>query len=413
MCKVFAMTNVSQFKVNAKFISTVRNEVCRHADQDGFGYALLSKKGEIGGERTMRPLNFRPLIDPTGPKTTKQLPIVLDADNSFGKIDLTCPKTFIAHGRLSTNQVSLPNTHPFVSDEGDIALIHNGVVRDPTDGIKKNLVSSCDSEILLRYFERGGVEAIEKMVYGYYAVAAVDKNGLMHLFRDDRADLYIAWCKTVDSFIIATTAEIIRNVAKEMKWKIEHPEEILEKSYTVFDSNNILSHRAISPRTSEYAGTGYWNQDAWKGNGASVYNRGGGDNSGKKSTTTSETKDGSEGTRTRETGVTRVSSGGEGSTSEEFAGRSFMESDPSKEALPRYRQTAEAAASSGDSKNSGGTSSFETTDQTGEELQIHSLSDGSTVRTGVDEDMGRDERLDAIVHDIEDFRATRVGNGGI
>src|SRR5271165_3209655 len=146
MCKVFAMTNVSQFKVGSKFISTVRNEVCRHADQDGFGYAMLSKKGDIGGERTMRPLNFRPLIDPAGPKTTKELPIVLDANNSFGKIDLTDAKSFIAHGRLSTNSISLLNTHPFTN--GEVALIHNGVVRDPS-GSLKNLVSTCDSEILL------------------------------------------------------------------------------------------------------------------------------------------------------------------------------------------------------------------------------------------------------------------------
>ena len=390
MCKVFAMTNVSQFKVNSKFISIVRNEVCRHADQDGFGYAVLSKKGDIGGERTMRPLNFRPLIDPESPKTTKELPIVLDANNSFGKIDLANPKSFIAHGRLSTNSVSLVNTHPFTN--GEVALIHNGVVRDPTNTLK-NLVSTCDSEILLRYWEKDGIEAIEKMVTGYYAVAILDKNGLLHIIRDDRADLYISYCRTVDSFLIATTSEIINNVAKEMKWKIEHPEEILEKSYTTFDGNSILNHRSITPRTSEYGGQNYYGED-WHKRNSNFSNFG---DSSKKNTQPNTTTTTTEDTSEDDKGVTHI-------TSES----AFRESDPEREAVPKYRELPGQVAASG-SNGLGATTSSGTVDHDG---PVRSLADGSTVRMNIN-NMEHEDRLDAIVDDIQEYRTSRItGSGG-
>jgi predicted glutamine amidotransferase len=395
MCKVFAMTNVSQFKMGSRFLSIVRNEVCRHADQDGFGYAVLGKNGDIGGERTMRPLNFKPLIDPDGPKVTKQLPIVLDANNRFGKIDLTSPKSLIAHGRLSTNSVSLINTHPFTN--GEVALIHNGVVRDPT-GSLKNLVSTCDSEILLRYWEKGGIEAIEKMVTGYYAIGVLDKYGLMHIARDDRADLFMSYCRTVDSFIIATTAEIINNVAKEMKWKIEHPEEILEKSYTVFDGNAIVSHRTIAPRTTEYGGGGYpYANESWKGNNYSTIEH------GKKSTGTtaaSSSVSSASGSSTG-SGVTRYPSEGGLHTDHEGYG----ERDPEREVVPKYRElTGRVAADSSASEAT--STAFETTDQSG---WGSSEVDGSSVRMGLDEGHGHDERLEMIVEEVEGWRSGRTG----
>jgi predicted glutamine amidotransferase len=383
MCKVFAMTNVSQFKVGAKFLSIVRNEVCRHADQDGFGYAVLGKDGDIGGERTIRPLNFRPLIDPSSPDTTKKLPIVLDANNSFGKIDTVTPKSLIVHGRLSTNTINLLNTHPFTN--GEVALIHNGVVRDPTSTLK-NLVSTCDSEILLRYWEKGGMDAIEKMVTGYYAVAILDKSGHLHIIRDDRADLFIAYNRTVDSFMIATTSEIIRNVAKEMKWKIEHPEEILEKTYTVFDSNDILDHRSISPRTSEYGGN-YWNNNARTyENGYSTYDS-------EKNKSTSNVRSSSQ----------NRSGSDDGYASERTKNESGnYEANPEGEPVPRYREL------SGRVERSTSTNTeekpFGPTAQSPEDSAVLS---GSTIHTVDEDDLTIDERVDLIVQEVEDWRASK------
>lgn len=251
MCKVFAMTNMEKVVLNKKFLNVVKNQVTKSSDKDGFGYAVSGSKGQLGGERTMRPKDFTPLTDNPGNKVVHQLPVVVRANDSFGKIDLLTPKAFIAHGRLSTNTVSLENTHPFTN--GEIALIHNGVVNDEYDLVKKNLITDCDTEILLRHWEQGGMKAVEENVSGYYAFAILDKKGQLHLARDDRAMLYIAYVRTANSFMIATTADIIRGVCKAMNWKYEQPEEMITNFYCVFDGLNVVEHREIEPLIGNYS----------------------------------------------------------------------------------------------------------------------------------------------------------------
>jgi predicted glutamine amidotransferase len=399
MCKVFAMTNTKQFKVNRKFIQTVRNEVCRHADQDGFGYAVLSTKGDIGGERTIRPLNFLPLIDPQAPKVAGNLPIALKANNGFGMIDLANAKAFIGHGRLATNAICLENTHPFTN--GEVALIHNGVVNDPTSTLK-NLTSTCDTEILLRYWEKGGVEEIEKMVSGYYAVAILDKEGMLHIMRDDRADLFISWCKTVDSFIIATTADIIKNVAKEMKWKIEHPEEILEKTYTVFSSNDIVKHLSIIPRSSTYS-SGYDSNYNYNRGG---YNSGAGYNSYNGGKKTTETIGGASSETSFSTPSTKTAINEEGAwdTSDEL-NNGYSEADAASEPVPKHKELPGRVAS-GSSGDTTETTSSDTTDQTG---VAHSSLASALLEDIVDGsgDPDLDQRVELIVSEVEDWRERR------
>lgn len=249
MCKVFSMTNMSNVKITKKFLNIVRDEVCKTTDKDGFGYAILSDDGAIGGERTMKPMSFNALSGDPDKLRTASLPIVSRTRNVFGKIDFRKPKSFIAHGRYSTNTVNLENTHPFVND--DIAMIHNGVVSDADNMFKNLLKTSCDTEIILRAWEHGGMKTIESQVTGYYALAILDKvTKQLHIVRDDKAMLYISYSRTVDSYIIATTIDIIQSVAKKMKWVCEQPEELLENIHVVFDRNEIMSQTDIDPRVS-------------------------------------------------------------------------------------------------------------------------------------------------------------------
>ena len=278
MCKIFAMTNVSQVKFNRRFVGIVRDEVCRLSDKDGFGYAVLDNEGNIGGERTIMPKSFRPLGENPADRVVYKSPIVLKSSNMFGHINVESPKSFIAHGRLSTNKQTIENTHPYTN--GEVALIHNGVVQDSSNLIK-NLVTDNDTEILLRYWERGGIKEIEQHVSGYYALAILDKKGLLHIARDNKAMLYMTYCRTVDSFIIATTVDIIKNVAKRMKWNIEQPEQILDNTYAIFNGNDIVSYESISPiKTSTtmgysarkalgYGGAWGYGGDEWEGYGTS------------------------------------------------------------------------------------------------------------------------------------------------
>lgn len=247
MCKVFAMSNMKKVQITKKFLNAVKTEVTRTGDKHGFGYAVLGEDGSIGGERTMRPMNWQPLQGNPMATKTHSLPIVLRTRDQFGKVNFDAPKSFIGHGRYSTNDVALQNTHPFYN--GDVALIHNGVVRDP-DGIipATDLKTTNDTEIILRCWEKGGMPMVESTVTGYYALALLDKAGLLHIVRDDTAPLFIAYSRTVDSYIFATTEDIIRSVSKKMQWVIETPEELLENIHVILDRNEIMTQKDISPR---------------------------------------------------------------------------------------------------------------------------------------------------------------------
>jgi predicted glutamine amidotransferase len=226
-----------------EFIGTVRDAVCATNDRDGFGYAVVNHMGMLGGERTTDPFPFKAFED-RKQTVTNALPIVKGASDTFGTIDTHKPKAFIGHGRMSTNDINLANTHPFYN--GDVALIHNGVVYDESDSVK-DLKTTCDTEILLKLWESGGMDAIEDSVSGYYAMALLDTNGLLHVVRDDRARLFIAWSETTQSFLIATTIDIIQSIAAKMQWVVDQPKEIVDNIHVIFDGNTILSQTEINP----------------------------------------------------------------------------------------------------------------------------------------------------------------------
>lgn len=247
MCKIFAMTSLEKVKVNPELIDTIKSEVCKLSDKDGFGYAVMDKYNSIGGERTIRESSFQAMRKLPPSRVTSNLPIVMKTKEVFGNTNFSIARALIAHGRLSTNEIALPNTHPFYN--GKIALIHNGVVDDFTGNVAKELTTTCDTEVLLRYWERGGFSEIPKHVAGYYAMAVLDKTGLLHIVRDGKATLYIAWSPTVESYLIATTEGILNGMASKMEWKIEEPLEIIENTYSVFKGNELISHETFKPRS--------------------------------------------------------------------------------------------------------------------------------------------------------------------
>lgn len=244
MCKVFAMTSLSKVRVDKKFLEVVRDAVCIQGNDDGFGYAVLATDGTLSGERTVLPSEFTALKETSPKHKTPKLSIVTVTQNSFGDLKKSIPKAFIGHGRMSTNHVSLENTHPFVSK--DTALIHNGVVSDEFRVIN-DLSTSCDTEILLKLWDKTGMDGIEAHASGYYAIAVLTRDGLLHIARDDRAPLWIAYSKTVDSYLIATTPGIVQEVARRMKWRLETPEMVSDNTYAVFNGNTVVLKRSINP----------------------------------------------------------------------------------------------------------------------------------------------------------------------
>lgn len=251
MCKLFMMTNAPK-KINKKLLEVLKEELCL-ADKDGFGYATLSYEGVIGGERTDEPEEFSPLgPNPMTLKTSLLGQAVAPNYNQFGRITETNAKALMAHGRFSTNEKGLSNAHPFVSDCGEIALIHNGVVTDSANEVKDLLTTGCDTEILLRYWEKDQMQSIQSNVSGYYALGVMH-DGLLHIIKDDRAQLFITYSRTADSFLVATTSSILKNVAKEMNWKIEPIMPIRDNQHMVFDGNVLSSNSTITPRAATWS----------------------------------------------------------------------------------------------------------------------------------------------------------------
>jgi len=243
MCKLFSITNMEHVKVTPHFLKVVRDAVCAKSDKDGFGYAIVDELNQLQGEKTTKPFSYTFKMNSKISSKTAKLPIVEAIGMGFGDLKAK-PKAFLAHGRLSTNEVKIDNTHPFYN--GSVALAHNGVVQDAT-GIVKDLTTTCDTEILLKLWERGGMADIETNTSGYYAIMVLDNKGKLHIARDDRAMLYIAYSISIDAYITATTIEIIEQVAKAFKWTIDPIEEVKENQYFVFDRNNLEHYRAIDP----------------------------------------------------------------------------------------------------------------------------------------------------------------------
>lgn len=246
MCKVLTITNSSKIEVNQKLLTTIK-DLLTEKDNDGFGYAVLNQDLSLAGEKCLNPEDFTPL-SALRPTKVSSLPIIKKTRASFGRLQSKKTKSLIAHGRMSTNSIRLENTHPFTTQT--LAMVHNGVVDDASDLIADHeLKTNCDSELILRHWEKGGLKQVESWITGYYAFAVLDRStGLLHVVRDSRATLYISYSRTIDSYIIATTREIVINLAKEMQWNIEEPELISDNLAVTFDGNTIIEHVTISPK---------------------------------------------------------------------------------------------------------------------------------------------------------------------
>jgi len=240
MCQVLALTNMKHV-VLKKSLNDIGNTMLA-SDDDGFGFAIQGKDG-VFGEKTIAK-KFRTRI---GRLNMVTLPIVKKTYLSFGMpSELIGPGIF--HGRSSTNHVSLTNTHPMQIDNWH--LIHNGVVDD--SGPKYAKKTTNDSEDVLRRLIDGvgkenPMEDIERFLEGYYAFAAIDPMGRLHICRDDNAPLCIAKSAKYDTYIIGTTDSLILKVSKILDAKIGPIEEIEDNVYMIFEGNNLVYRQDFNP----------------------------------------------------------------------------------------------------------------------------------------------------------------------
>lgn len=235
MCKIMIVTTtkkMSQEQVQGLIKAAHKGMA---SERNGFGFAISGTSG-VYGERFVNPKSYGKQAKDLGPNA-------LDL-TSFGESDSfgskgTMGGGLMVHGRTSTNDVSLLNTHPLVNTS--FALIHNGVVSNIGEPIERRTTN--DTEFILEHYTRGGIERVSNSVAGYYACAALDlKTGHLSVFRDDRARLYVAWVEKYETYIFATTSEIVKAALKVLKVKASVVEAKVNFHATFDQSGTMLSH---------------------------------------------------------------------------------------------------------------------------------------------------------------------------
>ena len=230
MCKIFVMTNVS--KLTNKQIESIVNVVHgkMSSEKHGFGFLYSTKNGFFGRKFT-NPNDFKVNPSSFGPLARQFLS--MGQEETLGFLDSAPLGGLIVHGRTSTNDHTLVNTHPLTNE--DFALIHNGIVENVGKEIKRK--STNDTEFILEHYFQGGIKQVSESIEGYYACAAINlKNKNTIIFRDSTARLFFAWSESLKSYIFATTEEIIKAVLKTLKLKAEISE-CAKNFHAIFDVN--------------------------------------------------------------------------------------------------------------------------------------------------------------------------------
>jgi predicted glutamine amidotransferase len=237
MCKIFTLTNATKIKKMNRFIEIVAAELQYH-EQDGFGYSIQGEQGVYGERTTAKDFNTMMVNKALG-----VFPFLKNEYNRYGnKSKITGAAMF--HGRTSTNKKDLINTHPIIKHGWN--LIHNGVVSNT--GKDYTRITSNDTEHLVEYMATLGIKGVEENLTGYYAFTAIDPSGQLHIVKDSAASLYFAEVMTIDSYVFATSKQMIIDVCKKMNWKHSVVESLKDNMYLVYNNNVLISQVDITPK---------------------------------------------------------------------------------------------------------------------------------------------------------------------
>ena len=140
-----------------------------------------------------------------------------EVDNLEKKIDQNNSNASlgIAHTRWATNgRVCIDNTHPFISQNGKIALVHNGIIEN-VETLKNELTghtfsSETDSEIVAHLLENCNLKNLDFIdqfdkVSGSYAIAFIHRDISNTIFvAKNRCPLYIAKATNNNEIFVAS-----------------------------------------------------------------------------------------------------------------------------------------------------------------------------------------------------------------
>lgn len=238
MCKILAIAGIqdSNREDAWKIIHKMAKEMSFYNNNDGLGYAAITKDNKLFGERWLK--NDEAFIERQETSLTP-LELVLAEEyqsffhfnrtikyNNFGELDYQNISAITLHTRQATSGKEFKNTHPFVED--DTSLIHNGVIRNADKFEKK---STCDSEAILRVYIDNNVaekpDHIQRLAHrlvGYYACAVFAKIGdrfILDVFKDNSASLEGAFVSLGEGkpglLLITTSAKDVEDVVSKFQ----------------------------------------------------------------------------------------------------------------------------------------------------------------------------------------------------
>lgn len=264
MCKVFLMSGIKPETVDKAW--AFAQEIGKRmsvSNTDGLGYAAITKEGKLFGERWLKnrdafgaeyedltPLDTE-LFNNLGDALESSMKEYSNAKGDYNTFGDVVPGEMVAltlHTRMATSAKGMHNTHPFVQD--NVSLIHNGVIRNPELYGMKN--STCDSESILQGYltedvltDPANISKIADKLEGYYAcgVLANSSSGpVLDLFRNG-ARLYAAFIKELDTYVISTEDDDIKNTARYLGYTMGEVYKINEGKFIRI---NAITHKTIS-----------------------------------------------------------------------------------------------------------------------------------------------------------------------
>lgn len=220
MCKLAIMSGITD-ETNDRaweFIKEMTKQMSKPntTEDDGVGYAAIDNEGKLFGERWLNNKEAFQHKFPYGSEPDSDILKkykILNRDkvyNSFGTLN-TNIRSITLHSRLSTNSKELKNNHPFV--EGDTSVIHNGVIYNDEEFIKKT--STCDSEVILHQYIKhnvmnkpGKFKKVASKLDGYYAMGIYSKTSqglvILDVIKDNKANLEAFFIKELNTIVFAT-----------------------------------------------------------------------------------------------------------------------------------------------------------------------------------------------------------------
>lgn len=244
MCKILTFAGIKdEFRDNTiKFIYKMADQMSDYKNKDGLGYAAIDKHGNLFGERwhvNQQAFNSRdPLSELDNKMLLKYKGLIYKEEkyNSFGNINLDEVSAITLHTRFATSGKEFYNTHPFVDEEKQISLIHNGVISNVDDLVQKQ--STCDSECILNEYidwdvsnTPNNIQGVAESLEGYYAcgVLGKTKKGKVYLdiFKSSAANLHAAFIKELDTMVFSTDINDIEAACRFLNFTIESKYECL------------------------------------------------------------------------------------------------------------------------------------------------------------------------------------------